>query len=68
MHALRHTYVSLLVAQGEDIRYIADQVGHSTTQLTRDVYQHQFSAVRHAAMRKLDRALEEAPERRTTTS
>ena len=55
LHALRHTYVSLLIAQGEDVRYIADQVGHSTTQLTQDVYQHMFTAVRKAAMAKLDR-------------
>lgn len=55
LHSLRHTYVSLLIAQGEDVRYIADQVGHSTAQLTQDIYAHMFTAVRTAAMRKLDR-------------
>ena len=30
LHSLgRHTYVSLLIAQGEDIGYISDQIGHS---------------------------------------
>ena len=42
LHSLRHTYVSLLIARGEDIGYIADQVGHSTTRLTQDLYRHVF--------------------------
>ena len=55
LHALRHTYTSLLAAQGEDVRYIADQLGHTSPQLTQDIYQHVFSRVRVEAMRKLDR-------------
>lgn len=54
LHSLRHTYVSLLIQQGEELRYIADQVGHSTTQLTRDIYAHVFNKVRVDAMRRLD--------------
>jgi integrase len=53
LHSLRHTYVSLLAALGEDTRYIADQVGHSTTRLTEDLYCHVFSKVRTEAMRRL---------------
>lgn len=55
LHALRHTYVSILIAQGEDPRYIADQVGHANVKLTTDLYAHVFSRVRVEAMRKLDR-------------
>jgi len=55
LHALRHTYTSLLAAQGEDVRYIADQLGHSSPRLTLDVYQHIFARARVEAMRKLDR-------------
>jgi integrase len=58
LHSLRHTYVSLLIAQGEDVTYIANQVGHASTQLTRDVYAHHFQARRAAAMAKLDTALD----------
>jgi hypothetical protein len=32
--------VSLLGAQGADINYIADQVGHTTTRLTQNLYTH----------------------------
>jgi len=53
LHSLRHTYVSLLINLGEDTRYIADQVGHSTTRLTEDLYAHVFNRVRVDAMRRL---------------
>ena len=53
LHTLRHTYVSLLIALGEDTRYIADQVGHSSTRLTEDLYAHVFNRVRVDAMRRL---------------
>ncbi len=53
LHTLRHTYVSLLIALGENTRYIADQVGHSSTRLTEDLYAHVFSRVRVDAMRRL---------------
>jgi len=55
LHSLRHTYVSILIAQGEDIGYIAAQVGHTSVQLTWDVYAHVFRHVRTEAMRRLDR-------------
>jgi integrase len=58
LHSLgRHTYVSLLIAQGEDVGYIADQVGHSTTRLTQDLYRHVFNKTRQDAMRKLGAAI-----------
>jgi integrase len=57
LHAIRHTYVSLLIAAGEDIGYISDQVGHSTTKLTQDIYRHVFIKVRVDAMRRLDGAI-----------
>lgn len=57
LHALRHTYVSLLHAQGEDLRYIADQVGHSSTALTEQIYMHVFNRVRVEAMRRLEDAM-----------
>jgi integrase len=53
LHSLRHGYVSLLVAQGEDIGYIADQGRHHSTKLTHDVYRHVLSRTRVDAMRRL---------------
>src|SRR5262249_16750413 len=61
LHSLRHSYVSQLIDSGEDIRYIADQVGHSSTQLTHDIYAHIFKTKRVEAMRRLNAVYPEAP-------
>lgn len=33
-HALRHTFASMLIAQGEDLVFVADQLGHSKPAFT----------------------------------
>ena len=39
-HDLRHTNVAIRIARGQDITYIARQLGHSTIQITIDTYGH----------------------------
>jgi integrase len=39
-HDLRHTFASLLIEQGENIKYIENQLGHSSPTVTLDVYAH----------------------------
>ncbi|MBN1227549.1 MAG: site-specific integrase [Deltaproteobacteria bacterium] len=39
-HDLRHTYASLLINQGENIKYIQSQLGHSSPSVTLNVYAH----------------------------
>jgi len=39
-HDLRHTYTSLLIEQGENIKYIQTQLGHSSPTVTLNVYSH----------------------------
>jgi len=39
-HDLRHTFASLLLQQGESPVYVKDQMGHSSIQITIDVYGH----------------------------
>ncbi|MGD8315432.1 MAG: tyrosine-type recombinase/integrase, partial [Syntrophobacterales bacterium] len=36
-HDLRHTYCALLLDQGENIKYIKRQMGHSCIQVTMDI-------------------------------
>ena len=48
-HALRHTYASLLIAQGRDPVYVADQLGHSTPVITLRTYAHLFRAAQQQA-------------------
>ena len=39
-HALRHTYASLLIQGGASLAYVKDQMGHSSIQVTVDIYGH----------------------------
>lgn len=39
-HDLRHTYASLMIEQGENIKYIQSQLGHSSPTVTLNVYAH----------------------------
>ena len=47
-HALRHTFASLLIAQGRDPVFVADQLGHTSPKTTLGVYSHLFRAAREA--------------------
>lgn len=42
VHDLRHTFASLLIAQGEDLVYVANQMGHSNPETTLRVYAKLF--------------------------
>ena len=39
-HDLRHCYASLLIEQGESPKYIQNQMGHSSINVTFDIYGH----------------------------
>jgi len=39
-HALRHTFASLLIQSGASLAYVKEQMGHSSIQVTADVYGH----------------------------
>jgi Phage integrase family len=39
-HDMRHTYGSLLIQDGASLAYVKDQMGHSSIQVTVDVYGH----------------------------
>ena len=40
MHALRHTFASILFAKGVDVQVVSKLLGHSTIQITRETYIH----------------------------
>ena len=40
IHALRHSYASFLIQAGASLAYVWDQLGHSSIQVTVDVYGH----------------------------
>jgi integrase len=53
-HDLRHTYASLLIAQGESLVYVKDQLGHSSISITCDVYGHLTPGGNRRAVDRLD--------------
>lgn len=57
LHALRHTYASLLINSGESIKYVSKQMGHASIQITADLYGHLFKETSLAAMRRLEKRI-----------
>jgi integrase len=56
-HDLRHTDASLLIEQGENIKYIQTQLGHSSPIVTLEVYAHLMKPVNQEAARKLENTI-----------
>jgi integrase len=47
-HDLRHTFASLLIAQGADVVHVSRQLGHADPAITLRVYADEFAAANHA--------------------
>jgi len=56
-HSLRHSYVSMLIHQGENIKTIQSLVGHSSAKVTWDIYSHVFEGAGREAARRLEESL-----------
>jgi integrase len=56
-HDLRHTFASLLIEQGENIKYIQSQLGHSSPTVTLNVYAHLMKPANQSAARRLEDAI-----------
>lgn len=77
LHDLRHTYASLLLQAGEPIAYVKEQLGHSSIQVTVDLYGHFVPGANRAAVDRLADATagveppqnfpDTSPEREATT-
>jgi hypothetical protein len=59
-HDLRHSAVPLWVAVGANLLQVSRWLGHSTVQITADVYGHLFPETNDLAIRRLDKALRAA--------
>lgn len=53
-HDLRHTYASLMIEQGENIKYIQTQLGHSSPMVTLNVYAHLMKPTNQEAVLRLE--------------
>lgn len=48
-HALRRTFASWLSAEGEDVSHVMDQMGHTDSKMTMDVYSKALKSKRRRA-------------------
>lgn len=56
-HDLRHTKVSLMLDQGENIKYIQSQMGHSAPTITLNVYSHLMKSVNSEAAERFEKII-----------
>jgi integrase len=55
-HSMRHSYATWMLEEGADLRYVKDQLGHSSIEETEGTYGH-LERERHEQRVDLDRAL-----------
>ncbi len=53
-HALRHTFATMALQYGLDIKTLSSTIGHSSVELTIDTYSHVTDNMRYAAADKID--------------
>ena len=56
---LRHTFASRLITNGENPKYVSEQMGHASIAITVDIYGHLIPGGNRQAVDKLDIRLEE---------
>ncbi len=56
-HDLRHTHASLLIAQGENVKFVQQQLGHASAKTTLDRYGHLMPSMTSEAGRRLDQTV-----------
>ena len=54
IHSLRHTYAVLLLEAGAEMKFVQEQLGHGSIQITSDVYSHISKKIGKANMDKFE--------------
>ena len=57
LHDLRHTCATTLLEQGVPLKVVTERLGHSSTRITADLYQHASESMQDDAAAKLGAAL-----------
>ena len=54
-HDLRHTYAAMMISNGENIKFVAQQLGHTSTRTTWDIYAHLLPEASEGFGERLDK-------------
>jgi hypothetical protein len=57
LYRLRHSFVTLSILSGADVKSVSHAAGHSSVAFTQDTYQHVLPAMRKDAAEKIGRLL-----------
>ncbi len=55
-HVLRHTHITQLLKDGENVKVVSERAGHSSAATTLDIYGHVIPGMQEAAALKVDEA------------
>lgn len=56
-HSLRHAFATIMLEEGVPMRVVAEQMGHSSTRITEQVYSHVTARLQHEAGAAVERVL-----------
>jgi len=56
-HDMRHAYASFMLSQGENIKYVQNQLGHSSPVVTLQIYAHLLKPSNQEAVQRLENTL-----------
>lgn len=59
LHSLRHTFASMLIANGENVKTVSELLGHSDTTVTYNTYVHLFKNQKKTAIKKIGNFIQE---------
>ena len=57
LHELRHTHATLLNSQGESMKTIQAQLGHSSARVTMEIYTHAIPQHQREAVERLEKVI-----------
>lgn len=59
IHSLRHTCAVLLLESGADMKFVQEQLGHGSIQITSDVYAHISGKIQKSNIDRFEKFTEE---------
>lgn len=57
LHGFRHTHAVHLLQSGANIKYVSERLGHSTINMTADVYLHVTKSMEETSVNQYDKFL-----------